>query len=120
MISRDMYQEPEGAPIGRIFGQLNGIVKVIYIELELGVRNPEGVRHPEGGWGWLGRKRNDLRTMGRNLTNREIYMYFKDCSIVKSHKLDEAIRKHCLAIDFMGELNRIACDISHGGDFPVS
>ena len=67
-------------------GGLSGIWKVIYRELEPGVRNPEGV------WGWVWGR--DLETMGRHLTNRDGYNYFKECSIVKSHKLGGVIEKH--------------------------
>ena len=31
--------------------------------------------------GWLVEKRYDRKESGRGLTNREIYNYFKDCSI---------------------------------------
>ena len=46
-----------------------------------------------------------LRTMGRRLTNREIYMYFKDRIVVKSHKLAEVITKHRLTSDCMAGLD---------------
>ena len=45
-----MYQEPTGAPIARIAKQLNEAGEVIYRELGVGVRTPEGV------WDWLGGK----------------------------------------------------------------
>ena len=38
-------------------------------------------------------------------------MYFKDCTIVKSHKLGEVVRKHFAAIDFMGDLKGPGSDI---------
>ena len=50
MIFRDKYHGREGPPIFRIMGQLLAVGKVIYHELEPGVRNPEGA------WGWLGKK----------------------------------------------------------------
>ena len=84
---RGKYREPGGSPIVRIAKQLSGMARVIHRELELGVRNPEG------DWDWLGKTRRDLKSMGRFLTNREIYIYFKDCSIVKSHKLSGVIER---------------------------
>ena len=97
-ILRNKYPAPEGAPIVRIPGELSGVAKVIYRGQGPGARNPEGV------WIWLGRKRNDPRTAGRHLTNLEIYMRSKDCSVVKSHKSDESISKNCMSVDFMGNL----------------
>ena len=54
--------------------------------------------------GCLGETRNDLKASGRQLTNRSIYNYFKECIIVKSHKLAEIIRKHCVTVEFTGDL----------------
>ena len=59
-------------------------------------------RNPKGVWGCLGGKRNDKRTLGRHLSNRDIYMYFKDFSVVKSHKSDEVIMGPFMAIVSMG------------------
>ena len=78
---RGKYREPEGAPIVRIAKQLIETKRVIQRELELWVRNPEGVCD------WLGRERGDIKSTVRLLTNREMYIYFKDCSLVKSRKL---------------------------------
>ena len=44
------------------------------------------MRNPEGDLDWLGKKRRGVGTWGRFLTSREMYIYFKDCSVVKSHK----------------------------------
>ena len=63
--------EPDGQPISRIAKQLNMPDTVIGEELGIGVRTPEGV------WGWLGRKRSELRSLGRILTNREMFGYFR-------------------------------------------
>ena len=52
-ISKATYQEKEGVAIVRIMSQLGAIDRVSYIELEQGIRNPEGI------WGWLVKKRND-------------------------------------------------------------
>ena len=65
---RGKYRAQEGAPIVRSAKQLGDIWKVIYRELELGARNPEGV------WDWIGKKRRDIRTPARFLDNREMYM----------------------------------------------
>ena len=72
--------------------------EVIYRELELGVRYPEGV------WGWLWEKRRGLKALCRFLTNRGMYFHFKDCIIVKSHKSGGVIEKHCLSLEPMGDL----------------
>ena len=65
---RTKYREPEGAPVDRIMKQLGDIAEVIYRELEVGVRNPEGACD------WLGKKRRALRTSGMFLTDREMYI----------------------------------------------
>ena len=106
-------QEQEGVPIVRIAGQLSAIGKAIYRELEPGVRDPECF------WGWLGKKRNDLKSSGRRLTKREIYNCFKDRSVVKPHMSAEIIRKPCLTISFRGDLEESASDIFRE-NFPVS
>ena len=33
-----------------------------------------------------------------------MYIYFKDCSLVKSHKLSGLIERHCLSLEFVGGL----------------
>ena len=86
-------REPGGAPIVRIAGGLNGMAKIIYRELGLGVRNPEGV------WDWLGKKRSDLKVTSRNLTNREVYNYFKDYIVLKSHKLGDVVGPHFISLE---------------------
>ena len=108
-IFRYKYREPEGAPIVRIMGRLGAVGKAVYRESEPGVRNPAGV------WGRLGKKRHDMESLGRHLTNREIYNYFKGRRIVNSHKLAEVIRKHCLTVEFMEDLEDRECDIWQGG-----
>ena len=64
------------------------------------------MRNPECIWGSLVKKRNDHEASGRggDLTSREIYSYFGDCSIVKNRKLADVIKRHCLAIELMGDL----------------
>ena len=42
--------------------------------------------------------------MSRFLTNREMYIYFKDCNVAKSHKLREVIERDCISIEFVAEL----------------
>ena len=62
--------EPAGQPITRITNQLCNLNGVIWKELGLGVRTPEGV------WDWLGRKGMGLGNLGRILTNREMSDHF--------------------------------------------
>ena len=87
-ILRTKYQEPGGAPIVRITKQLGESEDIILREFRVGVRKPGGA------WGWLGKKRRDIKSSIRYLTNREVCLYFKDCAIVKSHKLRGAIARH--------------------------
>ena len=96
-VLRGNCRETEVAPIVRIARQLSEMGRVIHRELELGLRNPEGV-----GGGRLCKKRRDLKSMGRFLTNREMYIYFKDCSVVKSLKLSGDIERHCISLEFAG------------------
>ena len=42
--------------------QLEGMNQAVYQELE------EGAQDPEGAWGWLPKKRDDLQSLGRGLT----------------------------------------------------
>ena len=42
--------------------------------------------------------------MGRNLTNRRVYNYFKGRSLVKSHKLSGEIEKHRVSLEVTGDL----------------
>ena len=92
------YREPEGEPIVRIMKQLREMARVIARESELGVRNPEAA------WDWLCKKRRGLKSTGSFLTSREMYIYFKDRIVVKSQKLSAVIGRHCLSVDFAGDL----------------
>ena len=65
------HYEPAGQPITRITNQLGNLNDVIWKELGLCVRTPEGV------WDWLGRKRREMGSLGRILTNREMFGYFR-------------------------------------------
>ena len=89
-------------------GQLGAIGRVIYNKLEQWVRNPECI------WGWLVKKRNDLKTSGRNLTIREIYSYFGDCSNLKNRISADVIKRHCPTVEFMGDLEEPIRDTSQG------
>ena len=95
---RGKYRAQEGAPIVRSAKQLGDIWKVIYRELELGARNPEGV------WDWIGKKRRYHKSLGRLITNRAMYIYIKECIVAKSRKLREVIEKHCLFLELVAEL----------------
>ena len=77
MILKARHYEPAGKPITRITNQLGNINDAIWKELGLGVRTPEGV------WDWLGRKRRELKNLGRILTNREMFDYFRGANIAK-------------------------------------
>ena len=105
-----MYQEQEGVPSVRIMGQFSPADRAIYNELEQAVRNPECTRD------WLVKKR--LQSVGRGLTNREIYSYFGDCSIVKNQKLADVIKRHCLTIEIMGDSKAAVSDTLRG-NFPI-
>ena len=50
---RDRHYEPAGKPITRITGQLDDLNNIIWKELGLGIRTPEGVRD------WLGSTRRE-------------------------------------------------------------
>ena len=56
------------------------------------------MRTPDGVWDWLGGKRSELKNPGRVLTNREMFDYFREASIEKTHKLRQVIQNHCMAI----------------------
>ena len=62
------------------------------------------LRNPEGGWDWLGKKRMGLKSMGRHIENREMYMYLKDCRIAESRKLRDVIERHFISLEFSAEL----------------
>ena len=57
-ILKARHYEPAGQPITRITNQLGNLNDVIWNELGLGVRTPEGV------WDWLGRKRREMEDSG--------------------------------------------------------
>ena len=69
----------------RLTAQLEDINQVIYKEPE------EGAQDPEWLWSWLPKKRDDLQSSGRGLTNSEIYDYFAKCKIVLEYQLPEMV-----------------------------
>ena len=77
MFQGGKYREPEGSHIVRIAKRSGEAGRVITRELELGVRNPEGA------WVWLCGERRELKPLGRFVTNREMCIYFKYCSVAK-------------------------------------
>ena len=70
-ILKARHPEPAGHPVMRIANQLNNLNGSIWNELGVGVRTPGGV------WDWLGRNGRELRNVGRFLTNREMFDYFR-------------------------------------------
>ena len=57
---RARHYEPAGVTIARITGQLRDLNNIIWRDLGLGIRTPDGV------WDWLGRKRRELGSSGRD------------------------------------------------------
>ena len=100
MIFKARHNERAGKPISRITDQLNSLDAVIEIEMEVGARTPDGF------WDWLGRKRIELKNLGRVLTNREMFGYFREANVVKTHKLRQVVQNHCLAIEFTTRLGK--------------
>ena len=95
--------------------QLESTNHVIYQELEEGVQDTEGARC------WLSKKREDLQSLGRDLTNSEIYDFCIRCEIVSDYRLFTVIRTHCLTADFVNDLEdlkrgspqkKFACQLS--------
>ena len=41
-----------------------------------------------------------------------MYIYFKDCSIVKSHKLSGVIERNCVSLEFAGDLEASDGDVA--------
>ena len=104
-ILKEKYQERPGEAIRRVTLQLENINQVIYQELAQGIQDPEGV------WDWLSKKRDDLQSLGRNLTNREIYDYFIKCKIVSEYPYFNVIRTHCLTVEFVGDLEGLEWEL---------
>ena len=42
--------------------------------------------------------------MSSNPPKREVYIYFKDCRLSKSHKLREVVERHFISLEFAGDL----------------
>ena len=72
---KEKFEETQAQGVIKLIAQLGEMNQVIYQELD------EGIRDPEGAWGWLSKKRDDLQSLGRNLTNREMFDYFTKCEI---------------------------------------
>ena len=62
------------------------------------------MRNPEGVWGWLGQERRELKIPGMFLTNREVFDYFRDADIAKTHKPHTGVAGNCLAMEFIKQL----------------
>ena len=63
--------------------------------------------------GLVGGKRIHMKSIGRHLTNREVYSYFKDCIVVKSRKSGEVFGRHFVSLDFMGDVAGPNVEVSH-------
>ena len=59
----------------------------------------------------LGRKRRELKSLGRILTNREAFGYFRG-DIAKNHKLHNVISHHCLPIEFVKKVGYSEPEVS--------
>ena len=55
-------------------------------------------------WGWLWGKRRGIKSSDRHLTNRGIYLYFKDSRIAESRKLRDVVERHSAALEFAKEM----------------
>ena len=102
------HYEPAGQPITRITNQLGDLNSIIWKELGIGVRTPEGV------WDWMGRKRRELGCLGRDLANREIFD-FTGANIVKNHKLNNVIVQHWMSIDSINKVDCVEAEVSLWG-----
>ena len=71
---------------------------MIYHELE------EAVQDPEGAWGWLSKKRDDLHSSGRCLTNREMFGYFTKSKFVVEYRQFSLIRTRFYTVGFTKDL----------------
>ena len=43
--------------------------------------------------------------MGKILTNREMFGYFRGSNIVKNHTINNVIAHHCLSVDFIKKVD---------------
>ena len=59
----------------------------------------------------------DLRNLGISSNNRVIYFYFNRRIIATSHMLGGVIKKHCIALQLMGDTKEPDGDVPHGGVF---
>ena len=99
------YRDADGVPIVRPAKQLGEMGKVIYRELEKGVRRPEGAR------GWSVGGRRGIKAPGRFLTNRELYNCPDDCSLVKSYKVGGVVGGNSHSLDLMGDLEEPGSEV---------
>ena len=54
----------------------------------------------------------ELKILGRYLTNREMFDYFRGADVVETHKLHTVIQNHCLAMEFTKQM-----EAGEAGDF---
>ena len=92
---KEKFEETQAQGIIKLSAQLGEMNQVVYQELDECIRDPEGV------WDWLSKKRDDLQSLGRNLTNREMFDYFTKCKIAMECEYVNVIKRHCYSIDFL-------------------
>ena len=102
--SKSNHDEPPGQPITRIANRLNDLNRVIWTELGIGIRTPEGV------CGWIGGERRESESLGIELEIRGVLDYFRGACIVKNHALNNIIVQHSLPIDFTNKVESIEAD----------
>ena len=88
-LSKEKFEETQAQGIIKLSAQLDEMNQAIYQELDEGIRDPEGV------WDWLSKKRDDLQSLGRNLTNREMFDYFTKCKIAMECEYVNVIQRRC-------------------------
>ena len=90
--------EPPGQPITKIANQSTDSNRVIWKELEIGIRTPEGV------WDWIGGVEENWEVWVANWQPGGFFGYFRGAGIAKNHAIDNVIAQRCLPLDFIGKL----------------
>ena len=104
-IFKDRHQATAGRPISRIAKQLNASDTVIESELWIWGKSAVGV------WDWIVWARIEIKNLGRNLANREMFDYFTGANIAKPRKLKQVIVNHCMAIECIAKLETSVSEV---------